>query len=41
MLITSLENERIKNYIKLKHIIYKKNYNLTWEDLRLEDFNVL
>lgn len=30
-----------KNNIKLKHIIYKKNYNLTWEDLRLEDFNVL
>lgn len=30
-----------KNNIKLKHIFYKKNYNLTWEDLRLEDFNVL
>ena len=30
-----------ENNIKLKHILYKKNYNLTWEDLRLEDFNVL
>ena len=30
-----------KNNIKLKHIIYKKNYNLTWEDLGLEVDDVL
>lgn len=29
------------NNIKLKHIYYKKNYNLVWEDLGMEEFNVI